>query len=312
MNETIASAATPYTAKTATGRLPDFIMIGAMKSGTTTLHRHMSRHPRVFVSRPKEPQFFSRDHKYARGMSWYRSLFAEAGEEQVCGEASTCYSRWPHYGDVPGRIASHLPDVKLIYLMRHPVERAYSHYRHEMRIHRQRVVSFERALREYPEIFDASLYARQIEQYLRHFPLERMLLLTFDDLKENPQATMDRIHRFLGIEPVPLSAKASDRFGEADEDLANKRFIQFREALRRTPGWHRFVGLLPVPARRAMMARIRRVGTMQVWHRYAIHRHNRRLSPLTPDMRRHLLQRLEGPTRELEQIMDRDLSAWRE
>ena len=293
------------------GRLPDFIIIGAMKAGTTTLHEYLRRHPRVFMSEPKEPQFFSRDHKYARGEMWYRSLFAGAAEGQVCGEASACYSRWPHYGDVPGRIARHLPDVKLIYLMRHPVERAYSHYKHRMRKRRGRVISFEQTLDEQPDILAASLYADQIKRFHQHYPREQMLLLTLEDLVDDPDATLERIQRFLRIELVDLSAGAELRSNAADQNLVRKRTNRLQRTLRRMPGWSVLAALAPAPAREAFMSGVRRVGGMRVWHRGAISRHQQKLTPLTPDVRRRVLRRLEGPTRELETMMGRDLSAWR-
>ena len=114
------------------GRLPDFMLIGAMKSGTTTLHAYLSRHPGLFLCTPKEPGFFSRDERYARGLDWYRELFTDAQPEQLCGEASTCYSRWPHFENAAPRIAADVPGAKLLYITRDPVERAYSHYRHLM------------------------------------------------------------------------------------------------------------------------------------------------------------------------------------
>ena len=78
-------------------RLPDFFIIGSAKSGTTTLYRYLCRHPNIFMSTPKEMSFFSKDKEYERGVEWYASLFADASENQLCGEASTTYTRWPLY-----------------------------------------------------------------------------------------------------------------------------------------------------------------------------------------------------------------------
>ncbi|NER32103.1 MAG: sulfotransferase domain-containing protein, partial [Symploca sp. SIO1C4] len=76
-------------------RLPDFLIIGAAKSGTTTLYKYLCRHPQICMSNPKEPDFFAIDHIYDQGIDWYSSLFSEARLKQVCGEASTTYTRLP-------------------------------------------------------------------------------------------------------------------------------------------------------------------------------------------------------------------------
>jgi hypothetical protein len=111
------------------GRYPDFFIIGAARAGTTTLATELSHHPKVFVCDPKEPFFFSHESVRARGCeSWYQGLFARRRPDQICREASTSYSCWPECGDVAGRIALAMSGARLIYLIRHPVERAYSHY----------------------------------------------------------------------------------------------------------------------------------------------------------------------------------------
>ena len=107
---------------------PDFIIIGAAKSGTTTLYQYLCRHPQIYMSTPKEPDFFSLDMNYHKGIEWYESLFDGAKPEQICGEASTTYSRWHQHPKAAERISQYLPKVKLIYIMRHPVDRAYSFY----------------------------------------------------------------------------------------------------------------------------------------------------------------------------------------
>ena len=179
------------------GRMPDFLIIGAMKAGTTTLHDYLCRHHCIFMAKPKEPQFFSRDHVYTRGIEWYRALFSSASPGQICGEASTCYSRWPRYPNASTRIARHAPDTKLIYMMRHPVERVYSHYGHSMQERQQKgegpIVTFEDFLEEDNEVICASLYIRQIERYLESFPRDRLLLVAFDDLLANPQDLVNKI-----------------------------------------------------------------------------------------------------------------------
>jgi hypothetical protein len=126
------------------GRFPDFLIIGSAKSGTTTLYECLQRHPNIFLPALKEPQFFSKNSVFEQGAAWYKALFAQAEDSQICGEASTTYTRWPHTPDVPRRIMNLLPNPKFIYLMRNPVERAYSHYCHHMRF--EVTMTFEEAL----------------------------------------------------------------------------------------------------------------------------------------------------------------------
>ena len=104
---------------------PDFVVIGAMKSATTTLHEQLARQPGVFMTRPKEPSFFSDDTVYARGWGWYGAHFRAARDGDLRGESSTHYSKLPTYPRTVERMARDLPHVKLIYLMRQPIDRAF-------------------------------------------------------------------------------------------------------------------------------------------------------------------------------------------
>ena len=212
-------------------RTPDFLLIGAMKAGTTTLSEWLRHHPDLFLSRPKEPQFFSRAEAARRGWDWYGGLFAPARPDQLVGEASTCYSRWPHFGDVAGRLAEHVPDARLIFLARHPVERAYSHYRHEM----QRVLargeapsSFEDALDALPEIVDASCYPTQLDRFLAHYPEDRLLVLLTDDLHRGPDDVWSRVQAFLGVAAHERPSVAANERANAFGDHLAKRAAEER------------------------------------------------------------------------------------
>ena len=135
-------------------RLPDFLIIGAAKSATTTLYEYLTRQQAIFMSPEKEPCYFSHDDVYAKGEDWYRSLFAGARDDQICGEASTTYSRWPQYPHAAERIARAIPQARFIYVMRHPVERIYSFYGHRMRL--QVTMTLEQFLTAVPEAIDSS------------------------------------------------------------------------------------------------------------------------------------------------------------
>ena len=108
-------------------RLPNFFIIGAAKSGTSSLFEYLCRHPEIYIPKIKETEYFSKPSVYNKGEEWYKKLFDEAKKDQLCGDASTTYSRWPHTLDAPKLIAKSVPAANFIYNMRHPVERAYSH-----------------------------------------------------------------------------------------------------------------------------------------------------------------------------------------
>ena len=163
------------------GQPPDYIIIGAQKGGTTSLHRYLTRHPDVGVSLRKEIHFFSSS--YDQGLDWYLAHFPEPGEFAVVGEASTSYLSDP---EVPERVRRAVPNVKLIALLRNPVDRAYSQYQMNVRKGVE-TLSFEEAIAQEPvrlrnapnrssELWRFSsyatrgLYAEHLERWLAAFP----------------------------------------------------------------------------------------------------------------------------------------------
>src|SRR5262245_52999483 len=132
---------------------PDFIVIGAMKSATTTLHEQLARQPGIFMSHPKEPNFFSDDAIYARSWGWYGELFRRAGPADLRGESSTHYTKLPTYPRTIDRVKRDLPRLKLIYVMRHPIDRLISQYVHEVTAGRISA-GLREALDCHPELID--------------------------------------------------------------------------------------------------------------------------------------------------------------
>ena len=173
-------------------RLPDFIVIGAMKSATTTLHEQLARQSGLFMSRPKEPNFFSDDENYARGIEWYASFFAGAGDHLLLGESSTHYTKLPTHPHTVERMVRALPRVKLIYVMRHPIDRLTSHYLHEVTVGRISV-GLEEAVERHPELVDYGRYSMQLEPYLRVYGPESILPVFFDRLVDQPDLELERL-----------------------------------------------------------------------------------------------------------------------
>jgi Sulfotransferase domain len=204
--------------------LPDFLVIGAQKSGTTALYTYLRRHPSIVGPFWKEICFF--DRHWWRGEAWYRGQLPLRSRGKLVGEASPSYIFHPL---APARVSALVPDVRLIVLLREPTARAYSHYQHEVALARE-PLSFEDALdREDerlrgeverlvadPRAFSRAwwdhtyvargLYADQLERWLEFFPREQMLVVTNEELGARPAETYATVVSFLGAPPHALAA----------------------------------------------------------------------------------------------------------
>lgn len=294
--------------------MPDFLLIGAMKSGSTSLHDHIERHPDVFAPENKEPGFFSRDERFARGLAWYQGLFAGAKSNQLCYESSTCYSRWPHFGDVVSRIHEHVPDAKLLYIMRHPVSRAYSHYKHEMaeRDYKKSgpIISFEEALAESEEYVDASLYLKQIEQFLKYYPRERFCFVLLDDLKRDPQATLKIVQQFLGLD-VRDDLTEAGMSNPIEHRIAQSKAMQSFDQMRKNPVAGAVARLTPTWVKAKVRELYTKSSLADVLMRGKAQAFSEKLSSLAPATRERLLDRFKQPNRELGEFLGREIpSSW--
>lgn len=213
---------------TASGRLlPDFLIIGAQRCGTSSLYKYLGSHPQVVPSLRKEVEFFST--RFAEGENWYRAHFPLRARRLVYERLSRrkllSFEATPDYlldPRAPARAAEMLPDARVIALFRNPTDRAFSHYLHNRRLGAEQL-SFEEALDEeeeriggeierlmldpaYParplrrlSYVTRGLYANQVSRWLEVFPGRQVLLLRFEDLVGDPQGTLHRIEEFLGI-----------------------------------------------------------------------------------------------------------------
>ena len=189
--------------------LPTFFVIGAAKSGTTSLHHYLSQHPEIQMSANKEPNFFSgpeNGYPYVpprvSRLDEYESLFDPAFA--VRGEASPGYTNHPRRQGVPERIKALVPDAKLIYLVRDPVARTVSHYQDSVAIGKQRR-SLHEALGDLSDpclpLVCHSRYAVQLELYLRHFPQEQIMVIDQADLLAERRAILRAVFSFLSVDP---------------------------------------------------------------------------------------------------------------
>ncbi|WP_030435238.1 sulfotransferase family protein [Actinoplanes subtropicus] len=250
--------------------LPDFLIAGVPKAGTTALHAALAPHPGLYLSPVKEPKFFLTDGPPPRHGGpgdvqtyqehvWrredYEALFARAPEGALLGEATPFYL---HDLESHGRIKALVPQARLILLLRDPVDRAHSNWTHLWNAGLEPEADFLAACRAEPARIAAGWaafwhyiglgrYGRQIEHLYRHFPREQVLVLRYRELKDSPAATLDRVCAFLGVDTGVLAAIPKENVNRhVVEDTRVNGVLRW---LLRTGGnfGHRF----PVPLRLA-------------------------------------------------------------
>jgi hypothetical protein len=213
--------------------MPDFLVIGAMKGGTTSLYHYLNAHPQVFMTKIKEVDFFTEELNWGKGFDWYTKQFAEAPPGAKKGEASTSYTKFPRYSGVAPRIAEHLPEARLIYVVRDPMERIRSHYQHNVAIGEESL-PIEKAIEENPVYIDYSRYALQLDQYLDHYDRDRVIVITSEGLRDDRTATFKQVLGFLGVDPGVRVAALEREYYKTEERPAYGAVVgAARRALKR-------------------------------------------------------------------------------
>jgi len=202
---------------------PDFAIIGAMKSATSTLHVQLSAVSGVAMSSPKEPCFFSDDEIFARGEAWYDACFAHAGPGDLRGESSTHYTKLPTLPHACERLHRRRPDAKLLYVIRHPVDRLVSHYVHGWTEGWYRG-DLERAIDEDTTLVAYGRYAMQLRPWLDRFGPEQVLLVAYDGIRTRPQEELARIGAFLGLSKCPTWVEAREPTNVSANRMRRSRF----------------------------------------------------------------------------------------
>ncbi|HEX4267616.1 MAG TPA: sulfotransferase [Steroidobacteraceae bacterium] len=200
---------------------PNLFIIGAMKSGTTSLHEYLDTHPQIAMSQEKEPGYFVEELGLHKGEEWYLSRWERHGEYRYYGESSTHYTKLPVFQGVPERLFRFNPEARLIYIMRNPFDRVISHYWHALRdqYHGGELRPLLNAVKEDPGYLAFSDYATQLEPYFERFGREAILTLTFEALIEDPQGEVDRIYRWLGLPSQPIGEKSGKVHNEKPNDV---------------------------------------------------------------------------------------------
>ena len=178
-----------------------FFIIGAQKAGTTSLYEYLATHPDIFASPIKETKFFLNPTPTTENENSYRSMFAGRAAERWAFEASPHYTQYPRYQGVPARIHATFPQARLIYILRHPIDRIYSHYLFRLsKPDKGEQRSFDEAIDANPLYLDTSRYHLQLTQYLGLFPPTHILVVFFEELVADPRTTVKRIFDFLAVD----------------------------------------------------------------------------------------------------------------
>jgi hypothetical protein len=295
----------------ATGLLPNLLILGAARAGTTSLYRYLGTHPAIYMSPVKEPNFFAFAGRSVRftgpgdeginrrtttRLEDYRALFAGAGPASVRGEASTVYLYHP---EAARRIAEQVPGAKLVVVLRDPVERAYSAYLHLRRAGREPLASFADALAAEPARIAAGwqhfwhyaamgFYAGQLEAYLERFPRAQLRVLRFEDFARDPRRALSELAAFLGVEDrFAVEPGAEHRSTAVPRGPLAGRLLA---AGRRLERW--------VPPR--LRPRLARGAQSLLATR----------PPLAPEVRSALAERYRDELPRLERLLGWDLSGW--
>ena len=296
--------------------LPNFLLIGAAKSGTTALHAYLQQHPDIFLASPKELRFFSYtgpypedlEEKYIhRGVTTleeYQRHFEDPGSARIIGEASPMYLYTPGTAE---RIKNLIPDVKLLAILRNPVDRAFSAFTHALRDWTETEASFEEALKKEPERIragwgilwhytQAGFYAQQLRRYYDIFNKDQIKVVLYDDLAADAMSLCQAVFEYLGVDASfePDLSKRPNVSGFPK----NSVFHQFMERLFMKDNAIKRISqqLFPKAFRRRVMESLRRI--------------NMEKRAMPESIRQDLISLFREDIQQLERLINRDLSHW--
>ena len=288
---------------------PTFLVIGGQKCGTTSLYRYLDEHPDVFTGPVKELRFFSGESISQEAaptsgppisdFKAYREYFERDSKYQAAGEASPSYIFYPGTAE---RIHRHLPDVRIIAILRDPIDRAFSEYWHHWRMGRQLNDDFlgfvlsedVDAVPQFGDLRDCvrrGLYYRQLKPYFRLFDREQLLTLFYEDLTSNAQELMQRAYEFVGVNPK-FEPNTTRTHNQGTMPKMDWKYIAAR-VIERGIDW--------TPLEESTRMQYRRQVRRKV-------QSQRREPPV--EVRQKLIPLFEDDVRKLESLVGRDLASW--
>lgn len=287
----------------------DFIIIGAAKSGTSTLYRYLAKHPQVCFSEEKEPCFYDTNVAWKNGWDWYAKLWKKREPGQLLAEGSTNYTFHPHVPNAPELIKEHAPNTKFIYMMRHPISRTFSHYAHRQTKELFPGKPFTLDILAFadidPLILDCSDYYKQIQRYLTLFPKEKILFCFIDEMIQNPRSFTQKVCRFLEIDDeINLTSEGKLIDNNGSKHRHDKLRSHITEPLRKIPLIRSIAYSLPQPCRDFAYKMIKKTSYSKTMHKA--------FNPIqmTDQHITHLLDRFKDGNNQLADFLNVDLSHW--
>ena len=198
--------------------LPSFVVIGAARAGTETLNAWLNDHRDVCMSPREGLDFFLENGSWDKGVGWYALRFGTCAWDQTRGESSPAYADTHLDPGVPKRMHSVIPDARLIYLVREPMERMRSMFRHRVSAGSE-TRAFAAAVADDPNYRETSRYISHVGAFLKHFNKKQMLVITSEQLAADPQGTIGAVHAHIGVVPTELSTDKGRRDVTADQRL---------------------------------------------------------------------------------------------
>lgn len=292
--------------------LVNFAGIGVAKSGTTWLSHCLREHPQVCMAAGKETNYFIEDHPLAslpvqgylgrshlhEGFDWYKSRYEHHEPGQVRGEFSVCYLG---AAETPGMLRDHNPAMKLICIYRNPVEAVYSAYH---QLHRIQPIHepMEVFIEKHSDLLEYFNYYTNTKRFLDVFGREQMLLMPYEDIKDDPEGVYVRVCRFIGVDDTHRPAKLHERVNPSR--VVRSRFVRdVRSVLTATFAATRVTrqirrGLMRSGVGRPLLNLIR------------MNEKPGHYEPMSPEMRKQLTERFRVESEQLAELMGRDLSHW--
>jgi len=216
--------------------LPNLIIIGGLKCGTTSIHHYLGLHPEVQMSKPKELNFFAAELNWDLGLDWYASRFDD--RFKVRGESSPHYTNLPRFEGVPARIREHCPDARLLYMVRDPIKRILSHWVHATGAGYETGELVEVLGEPNSSYMNRSKYWLQLQPYLELFEREQIEIITQEELQTEREETMRKAFAFAGVDET-FTSEQFDREWEKSSAKQGDKY-QFMEKLIKLPGFRSF------------------------------------------------------------------------
>jgi hypothetical protein len=299
--------------KTDAHDMPNFLVIGAMKSGTTALYNFLNQHPQIYMSPIKEPHFFSlaqsefaqeyisRSPSIVATLEDYKKLFQGVTDEIALGECSPSYLNYP---EAAQNIHKSLPNIRIIAILRNPIDRAFSHYWHQVQIGETQPTQFidafwqddlsHTAHGDYWESYKVqSMYGEHISRYIDLFGPDQVRVYIYEEYAKNPQKVMSDIYQWLGV-----------------DDQFEPQYMRFwGSGQPRSRILYRFLKK-PNPVKALLKRIVPNPRLRQRMKYYVFNRNLKKTETLTPEIRRQLIPVFRDDIKKLEALIHRDLSAW--